>query len=310
MTPSGTRPATGRRALVTGATGFVGSHLVEHLAQAGWEVHGLVRPPGNAEPVAGMARALHSYDGSTRSMVDIVGNARSDVVFHLASLFVAEHETEDVTPLVESNLLLGAQLAEGMRVHGRTLLVNTGMAWQHYGDEPYNPACLYAATKEAFVQLLRFFEESAGLRVITLELYDSYGPGDPRAKLMAVLRRAGREGIRLELTQGEQEIDLVHVRDIARAYALAGERLLAGEVAGHEHYAVRSGRTCTVRELVELWGRLAGRPLAADWGARSYRAREVMRPWSGGRTLPGWQPEIWLEEGIRELLSEVTTRSS
>ena len=118
MTPSGTRPATGRRALVTGATGFVGSHLVEHLAQAGWEVHGLVRPSGNAERVAGMARELHSHDGSTQSMVDIVGNARPDVVFHLASLFVAEHETEDVTPLVESNLLLGAQLAEGMRVHG------------------------------------------------------------------------------------------------------------------------------------------------------------------------------------------------
>ena len=102
----------------------------------------------------------------------------------------------------------------------------------------------------------------------------------------------------------------MHVEDIARAYALAGERLLAGEVAGHEHYAVRSGRTCTVRELVELWGRLAGGPLAADWGARSYRAREVMRPWSGGRTLPGWRPEIGLEEGIRELLAEAPTRSS
>ena len=62
-------------------------------------------------------------------MVGIVGAARPDVVFHLASTFVAEHSTEDVAALVESNLLLGTQLAEAMRVHGRTLLVNTGTAW-------------------------------------------------------------------------------------------------------------------------------------------------------------------------------------
>ena len=250
------------------------------------------------------AAALHTHDGSTGEMVGIVGAARPDVVFHVASAFVAEHGTEDVENLIESNLLLGTQLAEAMRVHGRTLLVNTGTAWQHYGDEPYNPVCLYAATKQAYLDVLRFFEETAALRVITLEIYDSYGPADPRPKLLGVLRRAVREGGRLSLTEGGQQLELVHVRDIARAYERAAERLLAGEVRGHESYALRSGEPRTVREVVEIFARVAGRPLDADWGARAYRAREMLKPWAGGKDLPEWRPEIRLEDGIRELLAE------
>ena len=293
-----------RRALVTGATGFVGSHLTPHLAAAGWEVHALVR--GGSRSVVPSSAANHTHDGSTGGMLEIVGTARPDVVFHLAGAFVAEHAPEDVAALVESNILLGAQLAEAMRVHGRTLLVNTGTAWQHYGDEDYNPVCLYAATKQAFVDLLRFYEESAALRVITLEIFESYGPGDPRPKLMSALSGVAREGGRLSMTEGSQQLELVHVRDIVRAYERAAERLLAGEVNAHESYALRSLESHTVRDVVELFGRVAGKPLEADWGAREYRVREVLEPWAGGQHLPGWSPEISLEDGIRELLTEVS----
>lgn len=289
-----------RRALITGATGFIGSHLARHLGQAGWEVHGLVRKDSEGKGLG--AAAVHAHDGSTARMVEIVGSAQPDVVFHLASAFVAEHRTEDVVNLVQSNLLFGTQLAEAMRVHRRTLLVNTGTAWQHYEGEPYNPVCLYAATKQAYLDVLRFFVEAAGLRVITLEIFDSYGPDDPRPKLMSVLRRAARGGGNLSMTEGSQRFDLVHVRDIVRAYERAAERLLAGEVDGLESYALSSQKATSMRELVDLFGRVAGKPLAADWGARAYRAREVLEPWTGGAALPGWRPEISLEDGIRELL--------
>ena len=296
-----------RRALVTGATGFVGSALVRHLSATGWEVHALVR--GGSDGVLPPTTVPHTHDGSTGGMVGIVGEAHPDVVFHLAGAFVAEHAAEDVATLVESNLLLGTQLAEAMRVHERTLLVNTGTAWQHYEDEAYNPVCLYAATKQAFVDLLRFFEEAAGLRVITLKIFESYGPADPRPKLMSALGRAVREGGRLSLTEGSQQLELVHVRDIARAFECAGERLLSGKVSSHESYALCSAEPRTVRDVVELFGQVAGKPLDADWGAREYRAREVLKTWGGGDQLPGWRPEMSLEEGIRELLNEAPPRT-
>ena len=287
-----------RRALITGATGFIGSQLARYLAGSGWEVHALVRP-GSVS--VGMSGACHPHDGSTERMLTIVGESRPDVVFHLASLFVAEHRTEQVADLIGSNLLLGVQLAEAMRVHGRTRLVNTGTAWQHYRHEDYNPTNLYAATKQAYLDLLRFYEEAAGLRVVTLELYESYGPGDPRPKLMNALARAAREGERVGLNEGLQRLDFVHVKDIARAYERAAERLVAGEVTGSERWAVRSGRARSLRELVELVGRAAGAPLDAEWGMRPYRARELMDP-PERPLLPGWRAKIALEVGIRELL--------
>jgi nucleoside-diphosphate-sugar epimerase len=263
-------------------------------------VHAVVRPGSST---AGLVGAPHVHDGTTEGMLAIVQASRPDVVFHLASLFVAEHRTDQVAQLVESNLLLGLQLAEAMRAAGRVRLVNTGTAWQHYQGDDYLPVNLYAATKEAYLDLLRFYEESAGMRVVTLELYESYGPGDPRPKLMTALVRAAREprGGSLALTDGTQRLDLVHVRDIARAYARAAERLLSGEVSGSERWAVRSGQPRSVREVVEMVGRTAGKPLAAEWGVRPYRAREVMEP-PERPILPGWRAEIALDAGIRELL--------
>ena len=186
-------PTPTRRALVTGATGYIGGHLARHLAAHGWEVHALVRPSSAGGGLAAAGARVHEHDGTTERMAEIVGAAAPDVVFHLASLFMAEHRTADVTGLVEANLLLGTQLAEGMRLHGRTRLVNTGTVWQHYGDAEYDPTSLYAATKQAYVTLLKYYVEAAGLRVTTLELFDSYGPADPRPKLMGALTRAALE---------------------------------------------------------------------------------------------------------------------
>jgi nucleoside-diphosphate-sugar epimerase len=290
-----------RRALVTGATGFVGGHVARHLADSGWEVHAVVRPETKAGAFSG---TRHTHDGTTEGMLAIVAVSRPDVVFHLASLFVAEHRVDQVAPLVASNLLLGTQLAEAMRAHGRTLLVNTGTAWQHFHAQEYEPVNLYAATKQAYLDLLRYYEEAAGMRVITLELYESYGPADPRPKLMTALVKAARQGGSLALTDGKQRLDLVHVKDIARAYARAAERLLAGEVKSSERWAVRTGQPRSVRELVELVGRAAGMPLEAQWGARAYRARELMEP-PERPVLPGWQAEIPLDMGVRELLGDL-----
>jgi nucleoside-diphosphate-sugar epimerase len=301
--PTGAARPTGLRALVTGATGFIGSHLVRRLAASGWEVHAVLRGRSAPDRIPASVRA-HRFDGTTEGMVELVGTVAPDVVFHLASLFIAEHKTADVTPLIESNLLFGTQLAEAMRVQGRTRLVNTGTVWQSYQDEHYNPSDLYAATKQAYEDVLRYFEEAAGLGVITLKICDSYGPDDPRPKLMGALRRAALEGVRLSLTDGRQELDLVHVDDIARAFEVAAERLLDGRVRRHERYVVRSGAPVSIRELVQLFEKAAGRPLEADWGARAYRAREVMRPPAGGETLPGWTPTIELEQGIRGLLGQ------
>ena len=117
-------------ALVTGATGFVGSHLVRRLIKEGWKTHIITRSSSSLTQIEDVADKIivHQHDGTTSSMINIIKDAEPDVVFHLASLFLAQHTSEDVEKLVQSNLLFGTQLAEAMTLQGVTKLINTIMA--------------------------------------------------------------------------------------------------------------------------------------------------------------------------------------
>ncbi len=288
------------RALVTGSTGFVGGHLVPRLAAEGWRVARLLREGlESATPLAGVDD--HWWDGSTDGAVAAVAAAAPDVVFHLASMFVAEHAAADVAPLVESNVLAGARVAEAMLRTDRRLIVNTGTSWQRDLQGGYDPVCLYAATKQAFEDVLTYYVSAEGFAAITLRLYDTYGPDDRRPKLVSALAGALRSGTPLSLSPGEQLLDLVHVDDVTAAFATAGRRLLDGGGSGHERFDVSTGEARTLRAVVAAYGAAAGRPVPVRWGERPYRPREVMTP-PAGSPLPGWRAEVSLEDGFRRLV--------
>jgi len=288
-------------ALLTGGTGYVGSRLLIHLTHSGWQVDVVVRPDSDLSLLAPFADSIrvHLHDGSTESMIRIVAESRPDVVFHLASLFLAQHSPRDIEPLINSNILFGAQLLEAMKLNDVRRLVNTGTSWQHYENRDYSPVCLYAATKQAFEQLVQYYAEAAALQTISLLLFDTYGPDDPRKKLFTLLRQVGREVTPFAMSPGEQLIDLVYIDDVVRAFVMAAERLMADRVVMPEHYAVSSGTPLKLKELVGLYCKVTGSNIPIEWSGRPYRCREVMTPWTGGETLPGWAPLIGLEQGIR-----------
>lgn len=295
-----------RRALVTGATGFVGRHLLKHLQQAGWLVKVIVRPDSDCSVLNRLSKPVDHYthSGSVESMQAILTEARPDVVFHLASLFISEHQASDIERLIQSNLLFGTQLIEAVTQSGTMLLVNAGTSWQHYHSQGYHPVNLYAATKQAFEALLQYYIDVRGLRVITLKLYDTYGPDDPRSKLFNLLKQIVNEKQTLSMSPGEQLIDLVHVDDVARAFHIAAERLLSGQVNSHEDYAISSGQPIRLRDLVRCVERFIGQDLPVKWNDRPYRNREVMKPWVGVQ-LPGWSPDISLANGIAHVFHSV-----
>lgn len=285
-----------RTALITGASGFIGQRLARALLDGGWRVHALLR--GEA-PFPGMT--AHRYTGATEDVAQAVAAAAPDVTFHLASLYLADHRPDQIADLVASNVLLVAQLAEALSAGDRPgRLINTGTGWQHHRGEDYLPVNLYAATKQAGADLLRYYTDARGLSVVTLELFDTYGPGDTRRKLVQLLVEAALTGEPLGMSPGEQRIDLTHVDDVVAAFLRAADRLLAADGALDETFFV-GGDRMSVRELADRVGTALGRPLAARFGERPYRAREVMEPAAATPLLPGWTRETTLDEGIRAL---------
>jgi nucleoside-diphosphate-sugar epimerase len=287
--------------LVTGGTGYIGSSLVRRLVALGHQVGVFVRAGSGTEALQsciGKVR-LFSYDGSMAAVTRGVEAFAPDQVYHIASLFLARHRREDVDRLVAANILFPAQLLEAMNAAGVKRLINVGTSWQHYQDAPYNPVNLYAATKQAFEDVLEYYVQAQAFQAITLKLYDSYGPGDFRPKLFALLRKAAKSGAPLKMSPGRQKLDLVYIEDILAAFEIASQRLFS--IAKAETYGIRSRQPIALQDLVGIYSEVVGRPVPVLWGDVPYRLREVMEPWTGSVPLPGWKAVTALRDGIARM---------
>jgi|LSQX01.3.fsa_nt_gb nucleoside-diphosphate-sugar epimerase len=293
------------KVLLTGATGFIGSHLAKRLTARGHTVFAVVRETSDIGQlqVMGDRTGICVYDGTVGSMVRIFTECRPDLVIHLAAYFVAEHKIRDIDKLYMSNILLGAHLLEAMAESGTSYLINAGTVWQHYNDEDYNPVNLYAATKKAFEDICRYYSQATGLRVMTLELSDTYGPNDKRPKVLSLFKKASQTGELLEMTAGQQLLGLVYIDDVIDAFLCAMEMILSKPEHYQESFTVIPEEIHSLREVAGIFENVSGKKLNILWGAKEYRLREVMKPYSGKR-LPGWKARTGLHQGIAEILKE------
>jgi len=291
------------RYLVTGATGFIGTHFVSSLSTTRVDLSLLVRNSSEIGPDLRRLATIETYDGTLDSITSIITEVRPDLVVHLASYFVAEHKRSDIDSIVESNIRFGLNLLEAMKALDHPRIINIGTSWQHFNNASYDPVCLYAASKQAFEDILTFYVNAENFRAITLKLFDTYGPSDHRRKLIPLLIKALSPEHRLLLSPGEQQIDLVHIDDVVRALNTACERIMQAGT-GHESFALSSGTTVSLRQLVNIFAQATGTAPFVEWGARPYRQREVMVPWSTAVRLPGWSPTVDLQNGLAGCVSQ------
>ena len=289
-----------RSVIVTGATGFIGSNLVFSLIKKGFDVHILVRHSSDLSILGDILErcTVHIYNGSIIDLKKTFSIVKPSHVFHLASLFLAQHDNLNITNLLESNVIFSTHVVEAMVSEGVPFLINTGTSWQHYNNGSYNPVNLYAATKEAFENILEFYIQTSNLKVTTLKLFDTYGPNDPRKKLLRILYDVSITKHTLSMSAGKQKINLVYIDDVINAFEHAYNEI-PHQIDSHLRYSVSSLNLLTLRELVVVFEDTLNVKLNINWGEREYRNREVMVPWSGGQFLKGWHPMVDLETGLK-----------
>ncbi len=265
--------------LITGASGFIGRHLCCSLLRAKIPFICMTRDGDNEFFTSNSINTI-SVNLHTSLMADQIKKKDISGIVHLATHFVAEHTSDDINQMLDANIKFGCQLLEITKTLNIPWFLNTGTFWQHYDGDEYNPVNLYAATKQAFEDIARYYAITHELRFCTLKLCDTYGPGDKRKKLFNLWDSVAKTGEVLEMSAGEQLIDIVHVDAVVEAF-LKLIQMLEAEACrkrNMETYYVSSGEEITLRDLANKYQETNNVTLNIKWGAKPYRKREVMRP--------------------------------
>lgn len=274
------------RVLLTGATGFIGSHVARELLRRGHEVTATLRPTSDHRRIADLERTLRIETGN---LDDLPGDP--DLVLSLAWYTVpGKYLTapENRECLERSRRLL--EKARGRVVFAGTCFEFDTRLGRLREDSPTRPTTLYAECKDALRQDVEKRPDSAWLR-----FFYQYGPGEDERRLVPSVIRAIQRGQEAKVSPGEQRRDFLHVEDVASAVVAVAESRLSGCVN------IGSGEAPPVKEIVTTIGELGGRPELVKLGAVPYYEGEPMLIVADNAKLKstGWSPRWTLREGLR-----------
>jgi UDP-glucuronate decarboxylase len=296
------------RILLTGATGFIGSHVARRLARDRHDVHAVVRPTSSRRRIADIEQRVRLIPvdlDDRRTLRSAVAQIKPEVCLHLA--WYAEPGKYLISPLnldcVAWSLTLAREAAEA----GCARLVCAGTCFEYaFGSEPVTessptgPQTLYATSKLALFQTLAVFAKQIGLSFAWLRFFYLYGPWEDERRLVpAVIRRLLRAGS-VDLTSGEQVRDYIHIEDAADAVVAAATSSLTGPVN------ICTGQPTTIRAIAETIGRELGRPDLLRFGARPSDPNDPpVILGDNGKLVDatGWRSRFDLESGLKQTIA-------
>ncbi|OFW43697.1 MAG: hypothetical protein A3J29_14590 [Acidobacteria bacterium RIFCSPLOWO2_12_FULL_67_14b] len=307
------RSLAGARVLVTGATGFLGSHVTATLAAEGAEVHALRTAAHRAPRVPVPPVSWHELTlDEGRRVVGVVRAIDPDVVIHLAA-YGASSAERDPQRIVEVNVLGTWNLLQALPARSRLVMTGTCAEYgQVFGAAHERMACrpasAYPAAKHAAVTLATAQARESGREVVVLRPYGPFGPGDDPLRAIPNAIEALLLGQDVALTDGGQLRDFSYVDDHVDAI------LRAATVAGLEPgaiYNVGTGRPTTVRAALEQVARLVGGPGRLMFGARPTRPddlRELVPDVAAARRDLGFEARTPFADGLARTVAWARAR--
>lgn len=296
-----------KRAVVTGGAGFIGSHLVDALIEKGYTVDVIDNLSAGKKEHVNAGATLHVCDIRNIDEISTI-IAGADFVFHFAALPRVQYsienpiETNAVNVTGTLNVLSAAQKG-GV---GRVVYSASSSA---YGDQesmplhedmPAQPLSPYGLQKYIGEQYARLFNVVYGLPTVSLRYFNVYGsrfdPEGAYALVIGKFLKQRMEGTPITITgDGEQTRDFTHVRDVVRANILAAT---SPNVGKGEVMNIGAGRNATINRIADLIG-----------GEKTYvparlEPKHTLASNALAKKLVGWEPEVFIEDGIAELLRE------
>jgi UDP-glucuronate decarboxylase len=290
------------RVLLTGATGFIGSHVARLLLREGCEVSVLLRGGCDRTRIAAIDSRLTALEGDLLSsnLSSHIQRTRPEVCIHCAWFAKPGQylRSRENIPFIDATLRLALLLAES----GCRRFVGLGTCFEYDTSAGYlsetsrvAPSHLYSACKVSTWLTLEQAAASTSMQVAWARLFYLYGPFEDASRLVPSVVRAILESREAKVTAGEQVRDFLHVEDAASAVCAIARSRVSGP------FNVGSGVPVTVRDLVSQMGAITGRSDLIALGALPYSESDPMFVCANNRKLTtecGWSPRYTLKSGL------------
>jgi CDP-paratose synthetase len=285
--------------LLTGATGFLGSHLLEALLEKGCKVIILKRSTSNPWRILHLLDQVSSYDIDKQPLELTFEQQNIDVVIHAAGQY--GRDGCSISKIIEANVIFGVNLMDACLKHNVKTFINTDTMLLPYLNN-------YSLSKKQFVEWLK--QHSNRIQVVNLRLDHMYGVKDDDNKFVAwILSQLKENTPKIKLTPGDQKRDFIYIDDVVSAFMIALDKRRG--LPQFSEFDVGTGRLVTVRKFVErmafhckkLNPKLQTKLL---FGAVPYRKGEAMSVDvdTTGLNKIGWKSEIKLDEGLNKIIKE------
>lgn len=302
-----------KKIFVTGATGFIGRHLVHRLSAEGYSVGALVRS-APAIPKTGRIEGVSYFPGDIRNYEEIktaFSAFEPDVVIHLVTYYAVMHQAEEIGVMIDTNVKGTINLLEAAKEGTVKLFINTSSCAvyeqqkQRLKEEAaIKPQNLYAMTKLQAEEACSYYADAFCLPCVTLRLFPPYGPGDHERRLIPYVIGSILKNTPPNLTTGKQEWDFVYVDDIVNAYLAVLNTYPFKD--NQSIFNIGTSEAISIRTVVEkIRGGLSS-DMDLPWGSVAHRANEV---WynsadiARAQTVLHWSPQIGIDEGIKKTIA-------
>ncbi|MFD0869752.1 GDP-mannose 4,6-dehydratase [Chlamydia abortus] len=308
------------KALITGISGFVGSHLAEYLLGKQVEVTGTIRNRSRMDHIRHL-KDIQLVECELRdpfSVESLLAKVKPDLIFHLAAQSFVPTSWNSPVDTIHNNVAGQVNIFEAVRKHDLDCKIQIACSSEEYGhvepDEvpiketnPLRPLSPYAVSKVAQEYLGYQYHKSYGLKVIPTRTFNHTGPRRGEnfvtsnfAKQIAEIEKGIKPPV-LMVGNLEAKRDFTDVRDVVRAYWLALEKGTPGET-----YNIASGKCCTIREMLNLLLSFSNKEITVQQDPERLRPSDVeilLGDYSKFHQATGWKPEIPFEQTMEDLLN-------
>lgn len=302
-----------KRVLITGATGFIGSHLVKRLVMVGANVNILVKKEDDCFHIQDILKGLNVWCGDLKeyqSVYSCVADVRPQIVFHLAASRDVTRDIKLVDQMIDINVKGTINLLKAIleRKVALDCFINTGTC-EEYGDAPVPfcedhrevPVSPYSASKVATSYFCQMIHRTEGLPIVTLRPFLTYGPHQDIDMFIPSVIYHCLRGKDFSMTAGDQTREFNYITDIVDAYLLAAtNKAVFGQIIN-----IGNGVEFRIKEVAQKIIQITGSSIRLLAGKLPKRAGEASRFFccnDKAKNILGWLPKVDLDSGLKETI--------